>query len=659
MIKQTTITIICMLCIIGAANAATFGVETTICAASWYCTAYSEGSCGARTCVDVNVCGTNIDKPTEFLQCNELPSGGGGTGGGGSITGDLRPNGYFTTDTDIISMTIKQNTVTQKIIIINTTMPGEYFLEIQYPSSYTKGTDFMTTSNNNKSIEYKGDFSIIIDTRSILVGTYVIPIKISNKYYSKTIETTIDVIPENSISIELYVDSKIKQIGIDKDITSNVKIKGIKLWAGENITYTLLDPIGNVLQTEDRIIIDPSNIVETIALPENIGEGYYTLAIKFKAEENEYSKSTVFTVFAPNKYMPIIEKPQQISALRKNIVWIIVVAVIAALMILNALTADKPNRRNVGRTWSRRLMMSRPLINISFSTREKIRNLADKFKIRKDMDEKHQLELVRKKNEILRKSYEKGFISLTEYTNAIHSQGPPSEQEREHIRKEEERHKREAAERKEEEKREKEKKEAEEQKEEKRKEEEKQRIEEEHQKQEHKKQEEEKKEKEKKEIEERKEKEEKLVKILEKREEKLIEKIVEKMDREEDKKEEEHRKEEKREEHSDEAEKKHEYHTENDSKTTINIMKRSDVLDRRVRDHEAFVLNNNELLYSLRDLLNVLPHMPEHILHHHIKHGRNDFANWIADVFHYEDIAKEVRNADSREELITILQKHQ
>jgi len=737
MIKPLTISIICMLCIVGVATAATFGVDTVVCVSSWYCTAFSEGSCGTRTCVDTNVCGTNINKPAEYLQCAAPSSGGSGSGNSGSSSAgessgyastDLFPQGYFTTDTDVIPVSVDQETVTQKIITINTTMPGDYILEIQYPSSYTRGTDFITTSINNKSIEYNGDFNIIIDARNILTGTYILPIKISNKYYSKTIQLIVDVASKESANIELYVDSKIKNIGLDKDITANLKIKGVKLWAGENVTYTILDPVGNTIQTEDRTIIDPSNIEETIALPANMGEGYYTLNIQLQSGETVYSKSIVFTVFTPNKYTPVLETPQKNNVISKNIIWIIIIAVVAVLLILNALTADRPGRRRVaGRTLGRRLMMSRPLISISFNAREKMRNIADKIKIRRDLDEKHQLELVKRRNEILRGSYEKGFISLSEYSSAIHSQGPPTEYEKEHIRREEERHKREIAERKlkeerlleekrkeeekkrlEEEKKERDKKEAEERREkekrdaeEKKEREEKRKKEEERRKEEEetverrekeqkrrederrreiekRKEESEKEEKDTKRREEehKKEEEEKLIKILEKREEKIIEKIVEKIDKEEDKKdiEERHEKEKKEEEYKkeeekhkdteknkeevDEPEKKHEHYKETESKVEF-IPKKSEILDKRVKDQEAFVLNSNELLFSLRDLLNVLPHMPEHVLHHHIKRGRNDFANWIGDVFHYDDIAEEVRKADNREDIIKVLQEHQ
>jgi hypothetical protein len=336
--------------------------------------------------------------------------------------------------------------------------------------------------------------------------------------------------------------------------------------------------------------------------------------------------------------------PQKNRNIGQKLIWIIIIAVVISLIVINELTAEKSGRRKVpNRTWRRRLMMSRPLINISFNAREKMRGFSDRFELKKDIDEKHQVELAKKKNEILRNSYEKGFISLTEYSAAIHSQGPPTEQEKEHIRREEERHKRDVAERRLKEER---------LLEDRRKEEEKKRQETERREREEKRKEEEQKLSE----------EAKLVKILEKREEKLIEKIVDKIDKEEKQKEKEEIKEEHKEEKKDkvpeESEKKHTYHDEAESKEAF-VPKKSDILDKRVRDQEAFVLNSNELLYSLRDLLNMLPHMSEHVLHHHTKHGRNDFANWIGDVFNYDDIAEEIRKAETKEDIIKVLEAHQ
>ncbi|MFH1409098.1 MAG: PGF-pre-PGF domain-containing protein, partial [Nanoarchaeota archaeon] len=57
---------------------------TYVCTESWECTDWNGDNCGDRTCIDVNHCGTNFDKPSEHKDCASGGGGGsGGSGGGG------------------------------------------------------------------------------------------------------------------------------------------------------------------------------------------------------------------------------------------------------------------------------------------------------------------------------------------------------------------------------------------------------------------------------------------------------------------------------------------------------------------------------------------------------------------------------------------------
>ena len=112
---------------------------------------------------------------------------------------------------------------------MNGSKPAEYHLEVMHPSSYTSGTTFISTSADTKQIDSEGDFNIIIDSRDILIGTYVIPIRIYTKDYSKTIGLTIDVVPASNAEIEISMDSKIKNLGMDTEILTFVKTKGLEL----------------------------------------------------------------------------------------------------------------------------------------------------------------------------------------------------------------------------------------------------------------------------------------------------------------------------------------------------------------------------------------------------------------------------------------------
>ncbi|HEY9702664.1 MAG TPA: hypothetical protein V6C58_09475, partial [Allocoleopsis sp.] len=82
------------------------------------------------------------------------------------------------------------------------------------------------------------------------------------------------------------------------------------------------------------------------------------------------------------------------------------------------------------------------------------------------------------------------------------------------------------------------------------------------------------------------------------------------------------------------------------------------VLETRTHN-QAFILNNGVTLHSMADLLKALDYMPQDVFNHHTAHGRNDFATWIWDVFRYGDIAEEVRDAKTREDLVRILKKYE
>ena len=105
--------------------------------------------------------------------------------------------------------------------------------------------------------------------------------------------------------------------------------------------------------------------------------------------------------------------------------------------------------------------------------------------------------------------------------------------------------------------------------------------------------------------------------------------------------------------------KRREFTVENSVPIPTSIIPKERILDKRVKENESFTLNNGEKLYSIMDLLNALPYVPDYVIYHHTKQGRNDFASWIGDVFQYYDIADEIRQVSEREDLIATLKKYE
>jgi hypothetical protein len=61
-----------------------------------------------------------------------------------------------------------------------------------------------------------------------------------------------------------------------------------------------------------------------------------------------------------------------------------------------------------------------------------------------------------------------------------------------------------------------------------------------------------------------------------------------------------------------------------------------------------FYSANGVVLSSLEQLPKALEEMPEDIYHHHASPSRNDFSNWIGDVFGKAELAERIRSMDRK-----------
>ncbi|MBW2984416.1 hypothetical protein KY361_04830 [Candidatus Woesearchaeota archaeon] len=71
-----------------------------------------------------------------------------------------------------------------------------------------------------------------------------------------------------------------------------------------------------------------------------------------------------------------------------------------------------------------------------------------------------------------------------------------------------------------------------------------------------------------------------------------------------------------------------------------------------------FVLADGKRLKSLYDLASALGKMTEDTFKHHVNEARNDFSNWVNDVFKMPDLAKEISAMNNKVETeLSILRK--
>ncbi len=77
-----------------------------------------------------------------------------------------------------------------------------------------------------------------------------------------------------------------------------------------------------------------------------------------------------------------------------------------------------------------------------------------------------------------------------------------------------------------------------------------------------------------------------------------------------------------------------------------------------VTPDKYFVLCDGRKLKSGKELADVLQTITDDIFKYHVNDTKNDFANWINDVFGEPDVAKKIRTIRNRHEMSVELYKH-
>ena len=73
---------------------------------------------------------------------------------------------------------------------------------------------------------------------------------------------------------------------------------------------------------------------------------------------------------------------------------------------------------------------------------------------------------------------------------------------------------------------------------------------------------------------------------------------------------------------------------------------------------KCFVLKDGRVLKDLVELAHSLDHMSDDVFNHHVNNSKNDFRNWIRDVFGQKELAAELEKAKTRSDLQLAVLKH-
>ncbi len=73
---------------------------------------------------------------------------------------------------------------------------------------------------------------------------------------------------------------------------------------------------------------------------------------------------------------------------------------------------------------------------------------------------------------------------------------------------------------------------------------------------------------------------------------------------------------------------------------------------------KRFILKDGRILKDMAELSNALEHMGNEVFSHHVNAHKNDFRNWISEVFGEKELSLEIEKAKTRSEMQLALLKH-
>ena len=81
-------------------------------------------------------------------------------------------------------------------------------------------------------------------------------------------------------------------------------------------------------------------------------------------------------------------------------------------------------------------------------------------------------------------------------------------------------------------------------------------------------------------------------------------------------------------------------------------------LARPAPNDKYFVLANGKPVQHVAELAEVLDDLEDHVFNHHVNPERNDFHNWVKDVFEDLQLAKKMLGVSDKKHLQLVIYKH-
>ena len=80
-------------------------------------------------------------------------------------------------------------------------------------------------------------------------------------------------------------------------------------------------------------------------------------------------------------------------------------------------------------------------------------------------------------------------------------------------------------------------------------------------------------------------------------------------------------------------------------------------LSQHIKPEHYFMLFNGTQLRNLQELSDSLKHMDMNVFYRHVNNNTNDFANWVNDIMGLSDLAQNMRNSQTKEQMSDLIEK--
>jgi hypothetical protein len=81
-------------------------------------------------------------------------------------------------------------------------------------------------------------------------------------------------------------------------------------------------------------------------------------------------------------------------------------------------------------------------------------------------------------------------------------------------------------------------------------------------------------------------------------------------------------------------------------------------LTREVPREKYFILANGHPVKNVAELASLLDQLEDHVFNHHVRPDKNDFHNWVKDVFEDVELARKITGVDDKRHLQLVIYRH-